>query len=148
MTTDRDLVFAGMRLASKKTAYDYPKIYEFEFFVSVDEVEEDLSKVTDISKIPKDSSKFADTAFEFLFDEGNSIECALQFYPYPIKSDSGEDELKFVASGTKDELEDAYYSLFKNFTRTPFDNAHLKVKTTDPEWQRMHLTEKLFNSNI
>ena len=76
-----------------------------------------------------------------MFDEGNSIECALQFYPYPIKSDSGEDELKFVASGTKDELEDAYYSLFKNFTRTPFDNAHLKVKATDPEWQRMHLTE-------
>lgn len=83
-----------------------------------------------------------------MFDEGNSIECALQFYPYPIKSDSGEDELKFVASGTKDELEDAYYSLFKNFTRTPFDNAHLKVKATDPEWQRMHLTEKLFNSSI
>ena len=52
-------------MQAKKTAYDYPKIYEFEFFVSVDEVEEDLSKVTDISKIPKDSSKFVDTAFEF-----------------------------------------------------------------------------------
>lgn len=50
-------------MQAKKTAYDYPKIYEFEFFVSVDEVEEDLSKVTDISKIPKDSSKFVDTAF-------------------------------------------------------------------------------------